>query len=257
MMNMAGSSEYLDMDTKELFRLYSDTRDVDIRNILIERHLYLARILAKKYINKGVDYEDIYQVASLALIYAIDRYDPGKGFEFSSFATPTIIGEIKRYFRDKVWTMRVPRRIQELSKKISNARVILEQEKKSNPTAKDIAEYLGCREEDVLEAMEASYSYQPVSLDASGGDDSDDKDLSLSDRVGVEEDNFRNIEQRDFIEKFMEKLNELEVKILKDRFFLNKTQSAIAAELDISQMTVSRLEKKVVEKLRKEYEKNI
>ncbi|MCG4734531.1 sigma-70 family RNA polymerase sigma factor, partial [Casaltella massiliensis] len=87
---------------------------VEIRNILIERHMYLANILAKKYINKGVEFDDIFQVASLALIYAIDRYDIEKGYEFSSFATPTIIGEIKKYFRDKVWTVKVPRRIQEL-----------------------------------------------------------------------------------------------------------------------------------------------
>ena len=253
----SGNTNYLDMETKELFRLYSKDKDIEIRNILIEKHLYLARILAKKYINKGVDYEDIYQVASLALIYAIDRYDIEKGFEFSSFATPTIIGEIKKYFRDKVWTLRVPRRIQELSKKISNAKIALEQENKAHPTARDIAAYLDCREEDVLEAMEASYSYQPVSLDASGGDDSDDKEISLADRVGKEEDNFGNIERRDFIEKFMKTLNELEIKILEDRFFKNRTQSVIAEELGISQMTVSRLEKKVVEKLRKEYERYI
>lgn len=256
MKSVAGDANYFDMDTKELFKLYSDNNDIDIRNILIERHLYLARILAKKYINKGVDYEDIYQVASMALIYAIDRYDISKGFEFSSFATPTIIGEIKKYFRDKVWTMRVPRRIQELSKKISNAKIALEQEKKKHPSVKDIAEYIGCREEDVLEALEASYSYQPVSLDASSGDDSDENDLTLSDKVGMEEKDFGNIEQKDFLDRFMKTLNELEVKILKDRFFYNKTQSAIATELNISQMTVSRLEKKVVEKLRKEYERN-
>lgn len=256
MNNVASAANYLDIDTKELFKLYSDNNDIDIRNILIERHLYLARILAKKYINKGVDYEDIYQVASMALIYAIDRYDISKGFEFSSFATPTIIGEIKKYFRDKVWTMRVPRRIQELSKKISNAKIALEQENKRHPSVKDIADYLECREEDVLEAMEASYSYQPVSLDASSGDDSDENDLTLSDKVGVEEKDFGNIEQKDFLDRFMQTLNELEVKILKDRFFYNKTQSAIATELNISQMTVSRLEKKVVEKLRKEYEKH-
>lgn len=256
MKSVAGDANYFDMDTKELFKLYSDNNDIDIRNILIERHLYLARILAKKYINKGVDYEDIYQVASMALIYAIDRYDISKGFEFSSFATPTIIGEIKKYFRDKVWTMRVPRRIQELSKKISNAKIALEQEKKKHPSVKDIAEYIECREEDVLEALEASYSYQPVSLDASSGDDSDENDLTLSDKVGMEEKDFGNIEQKDFLDRFMKTLNELEVKILKDRFFYNKTQSAIATELNISQMTVSRLEKKVVEKLRKEYEKN-
>ena len=105
--------------------------------------------------------------------------------------------------------------------------------------------------------MEASYGYQPISLDATSNDDSDDKDITLIDKIGQEETDFKNIEQTDFINKFIETLNELEVKIFKDRFFLDKTQSTIAKELDISQMTVSRLERKVVEKLRKEYEKNI
>ena len=219
--------------------------------------MYLVNLLSKKYINKGVDFEDIYQVASLALIYAIERYDIEKGYEFSSFATPPIIGEIKKYFRDKVWTLRVPRRIQELSKKINEAKLVLEQENKKYPKVKDIAQYLECTEEEVLEAMEASYGYQPISLDSSSNDDSEEKDISLIDKIGQEESSFGNIEQQDFINKFIETLNELEVKIFKDRFFLDKTQSAIAKELDISQMTVSRLEKKIVEKLRKEYEKNI
>ena len=257
MRNVANATDYLNMDNKELFKIYSENKDRNIRNILIERHLYLVNLLARKYMNKGVDFEDIYQVASLALIYAIDRYDISKGFEFSSFATPTIVGEIKKYFRDKVWTLRVPRRVQELNKKISEAKLILEQENKRHPRAKDIAEYIGCTEEDVLEAMEASYGYQPISLDATSNDDSEDKDITLIDKIGEEESNFKNIEQTDFINKFIETLNELEVKIFKDRFFLDKTQSTIAKELDISQMTVSRLERKVVEKLRKEYEKNI
>ena len=234
MKNVANATHYLNMDTKELFNLYNKNKNVDIRNILIERHLYLARLLAKKYINKGVDFEDIYQVASLALIYAIDRYDVEKGFEFSSFATPTIVGEIKKYFRDKVWTLRVPRRIQELSKKISDAKIKLEQENKKHPKVKDIADYIGVSE-----------------------DDSEDKDITLIDKIGKEEGNFGSIEYEDFINKFIETLNELEVKIFKDRFFFDKTQSSIAKELGISQMTVSRLEKKVVEKLKKEYEKNL
>jgi len=258
MKDVANATNYLNMDTKELFKIYSQNKEnKEIRNILIERHLYLVNLLAKKYINKGVDFEDIYQVASLALIYAIERYDIEKGYEFSSFATPTIIGEIKKYFRDKVWTLRVPRRIQELSKKINEAKLVLEQENKKHPKVKDIAQYLGCTEEEVLEAMEASYGYQPVSLDSSSNDESEEKDITLIDKIGQEESSFGNIEQQDFINKFIETLNELEVKIFKDRFFLDKTQSAIAKELDISQMTVSRLEKKIVEKLRKEYEKNI
>ena len=116
---MSSVTNYLDMDNKELFNIYSqDKSNKEVRDILIERNLYLVNILAKKYINKGVEFEDLYQVGSLALIYAIERYDMSKGYEFSSFATPTIIGEIKKYFRDKVWTMRVPRRVQELNKKV-------------------------------------------------------------------------------------------------------------------------------------------
>ena len=258
MKGVANATNYINMDTKELFKIYSkDKENVEIRNILIERHLYLVNLLSKKYINKGVDFEDIYQVASLALIYAIERYDIEKGYEFSSFATPTIIGEIKKYFRDKVWTLRVPRRIQELSKKINEAKLVLEQENKKYPKVKDIAQYLECTEEEVLEAMEASYGYQPISLDSSSNDDSEDKDITLIDKIGEEESSFTNIEQKDFVNKFMESLNELEVKIFKDRFFLDKTQSTIAKELEISQMTVSRIEKKIVEKLRKEYEKQL
>ena len=258
MKNVANATNYLDMDTKELFKIYSkDKENIELRNILIERHLYLVNLLAKKYINKGVEFEDIYQVASIALIYAINRYDIEKGYEFSSFATPTIIGEIKKYFRDKVWTLRVPRRIQELSKKISEAKVFLEQKNKKHPKVKDISNYIGCSEEEVLEAMEASYGYQPISLDSSSNDDSEDKDITLIDKIGQEESSFGNIEQRDFINKFVESLNELEKKIFKDRFFLDKTQSIIAKELEISQMTVSRLERKIVDKLRKKYEKNL
>lgn len=256
MKEIGNATNYLDMDTKELFKIYSTNRDQYIRNILIERHLYLVKLLAKKYINKGVEFEDIYQVASLALIYAIDRYDIEKGFEFSSFATPTIIGEIKKYFRDKVWTLRVPRRVQELNKKINDAKLILEQKNKKHPKVRDIAEYIRCTEEEVLEAMEASYGYQPVSLDSANNDDSDDKDLTLIDRIGKEENSYVSIEYKDFVNKFIGNLNELEVKIFKDRFFAEKTQSTIAKEMEISQMTVSRIERKIIEKLKKEYEKN-
>ena len=157
MKDMSSVTNYLDMDNKELFNIYSqDKSNKEVRDILIERNLYLVNILAKKYINKGVEFEDLYQVGSLALIYAIERYDMSKGYEFSSFATPTIIGEIKKYFRDKVWTMRVPRRVQELNKKVNEAKLLLEQQNKKKPKVKEIAEYIGCREEEVLEALEAS-----------------------------------------------------------------------------------------------------
>src|SRR5690554_4097883 len=153
------------INNKELFKMYSEKRDNFIREELIERHLYIAEILSKKYVNRGIDYDDIYQVACVGLIYAVDRYDISKGYEFSSFATPTIIGEIKKYFRDKGWAIRVPRRIQELSKKINVSKMHLSQTLQRSPTVEDIAEYLDCTEEEVLEAMEASKIYTPQSLD--------------------------------------------------------------------------------------------
>ena len=156
---------YVNNTDKELFLMYSEKRDIAIRNELIQRNLYIAEILSKKYINKGIEYEDIYQVASLGLIYAIERYDITKGFEFSSFATPTIIGEIKKYFRDKGWSIRVPRRIQELSKRVNTVKNELQQETHKTPRISDIAEKLGITQEEVLETMDAAGAYAPISLD--------------------------------------------------------------------------------------------
>ena len=244
-------------ERKELFRIYDKSRDEEIREILIEEHLYIAEILSKKYAGRGIDYDDIYQVAAMGLIYAIDRYDISKGYEFSSFATPTIIGEIKKYFRDKGWTIRVPRRIQELSKKINNAKSYLAQRDQKTPTAEDIAEYLNTTPEEILESIEASKVYSPQSLDVTYDSGGDDKEINLSDLIGEDEKYFDKIEVNDFLEKSMKGLNEVEKTILIDRYFNKKTQIAIAEKLDISQMTVSRIEKKVLEKMRKEIEKSM
>lgn len=245
------------IDTKNLFISLKENRDKETRDILIEQHLYIAEILSKKYANRGIEYDDIYQIACIGLIYAIDRYDVDKGFEFSSFATPTIIGEIKKHFRDKGWTIRVPRRIQELSKKINNAKVLLSQDLQRSPTVNDIATYLECTEEEVLEAMEASKVYTPQSLDLTYDSNSEDKDVNLSDLIGEEDKNYSKIENNDFLIKTMEKLNEVEKQILVERYFNKRTQVSIAQMLDISQMTVSRIEKKVLEKLRKEVERTL
>lgn len=242
-------------ERKELFEEYAKTRDKELRDILVEEHLYIAEILSKKYSNRGIDYDDIFQVASIGLIYAVDRYDLSKGYEFSSFATPTIVGEIKKYFRDKGWTIRVPRRIQELSKKINNAKVTLAQEYQRTPTIQDIADYLQVTPEEILESMEASKVYTPQSLDLTYDGTGDDKEVNLADLIGKEERYFDQIEINDFIHKAMEKLNDVERKILIERYYQKKTQVSIAESLDISQMTVSRIEKKVLEKMRKEVEK--
>lgn len=238
-----------------LFKKYKENPQKEVRDVLIEKHLYIAEILAKKYANRGIDYDDIYQVACIGLIYAIDRYDVEKGFEFSSFATPTIIGEIKKYFRDKGWTIRVPRRIQELSKKINNAKIHLSQELQRSPSIEDISSYLNCNPEEVLEAMEASKVYTPQSLDITYDSHNDDKEVNLAELIGEEDLYFSKIENNDFIVKTMEKLNEIEKQILIERYFNKRTQVAIAKMFNISQMTVSRIEKRVLDKLRKEIEK--
>ncbi|HHY90279.1 MAG TPA: SigB/SigF/SigG family RNA polymerase sigma factor [Clostridiales bacterium] len=244
-----------DLSEKELFQLYSETKDKEIRNELVSRYLYIAEILSKKYVNKGIEYEDIHQIASLGLIFAIERFDISRGFEFSSFATPTIIGEIKKYFRDKGWGIRVPRRIQELSKKVNIAKNTLSQQLQRSPKVEEIARYLNVTEEEVLEAMEAGNVYNPKSLDLSYDSNGEDKDIPLSDLVGEEDEHFVNIENKDFIKKNMENLNEVELKIIKARFFDSKTQMQVAKELGISQMTVSRMEKKIINKFKKELKK--
>ena len=225
-----------------------------VRDRLIEHHIYIAEILSKKYVNKGIEYDDLFQVASLGLIFAIDRFDVSKGYEFSSYATPTIVGEIKRYFRDKSWVIRVPRRIQELSKKVNMARVDLSQELQRNPSIDDIAEYLEISSEEVIEVMDASQVYSPQSLDRSLDSQNDDKDVSFGDLLGFEDKNYESIETMDFIKNTMDKLKDIEKKILIYRYFDKMTQISIATELGVSQMTVSRIEKKIIKKFRKELE---
>ena len=242
---------------KELFNEYAVTGSIEIRNELINRYLYIAEILSKKFLNKGIEYEDIFQVASLGLIYAIERFDVNRGFEFSSFATPTIIGEIKKYFRDKGWSIKVPRGIQELSKKINMAKSTLQQTLQRTPTIKDIAEYLNHTEEEVIEAMEASQVYTSRSLDLTYDSDGENKDIQLLDIIGETDRRFDEIENKDFLQKAMQKLNRVEKKVLKDRFFKNKTQMEVAKELQVSQMTISRMEKRIIEKFRIELKKSM
>ncbi len=241
---------------EDLFKEYKKTGDKEIRDELIEKHLYIAEILAKKYTNRGIDFDDIFQVASVGLIYAVDRFDVGKGFQFSSFATPTIIGEIKKHFRDKGWTIRVPRRIQELSKRINNAKVKLSQDLQRVPTLKDLSEYLKVSEEEILETMEASQVYSPQSLDVTYDSMNDDGEVTLSDFIGEDDIHFEKIANNDLLTESIKTLNEVEKQILIDRYFNKETQVVIAEKLGISQMTVSRIEKRVIKKLRKELEKN-
>ncbi len=239
---------------KEKFIKYKESKDIDIRNELVEDYLYLVEILAKKYINKGVEYDDLYQVGSMALVYAVERYDIDKGFEFTSFATPTIIGEIKRYFRDKGWAVKVPRKLKEIATKIPNVKDKLTQNLERPPTIAEIADEMGETEELILEAMQSGQSYNAYSLQQTFDDSGDEGDQASFERyTGIEEKGYENFEEGDLIKKIYDTLSDKEKEVFKRKFIDEQTQQEIADELEVSQMTISRIEKKIREKFKAEY----
>lgn len=236
---------------KELFEEYHRTKDISLRNKIVEEYLYMVDILVRKYINKGVDYEDLYQVGSMALVFAVERYDPSKGFEFTSFATPTIIGEIKRYFRDKGWAVKVPRRLKEISSQLSNAKDQLYNTLLRMPTVSELAKHLGYTEEEVLQAMESGQAYSTYSLNQTFDDGGEEGESAILERfTGREEQGYHSFENVDLIQSVMSTLSEKEQDLFKRRFFRNQTQQDIAKDLGVSQMTISRMEKKIRDKFR-------
>lgn len=238
----------------ELFEEYSRTKDLNIRNQIVEKYLYMVDILAKKFINKGVDYDDLYQIGSMALVFAVERFDPNKGYEFTSFATSTIIGEIKRYFRDKGWAVKVPRKWKEISAKLPAAKETLHQRLGRAPLVSEIAEYLGYSEEDILEAMESGQAYGTFSLQQTYDDGGNEGEASIFEKYTARDEvGYINFENNEVIKAVLNKLNDQERKVFRMRFFDEKTQQQIADEIGVSQMTVSRLEKKLRDKFREEY----
>ena len=235
-----------------LLKEYCDTRDITLRNKLLKEYLYIAEIIAKKFVNRGVEYDDLFQIASLALLKALERYDINKGYKFSSFATPTIIGEIKNYFRDRSRIIRLPRKESELIKKLERARQHLTNTLERSPKPEEIAEYLKISTEEVLELMESSYKTNTISLDYY----IDDGDTDLSMLIGQEEKNYSRIEDKDLVEKAMEKLNDLERKVIYERFFNERSQRDIAEEIGVSQMYISRLERRVLQRLKRIFSEN-
>ena len=246
---MASSEE-----NKILFEEYSRTRSVELRNRLVEKYLYMVELLAKKYINKGVDYEDLYQVGAMALVFAVERFDPSKGFEFTSFATPTIIGEIKRYFRDKGWAVKVPRRLKEISSRLPEARETLTAKLGRSPLIPELAEVLRCSEEEVLEAMESGHAYQTYSLQQAFDEEGDEAPVYEKYASGLDS-GYSSFENAELIKNTLAGMSEEEQKVFRMRFLQDKTQQEIAAELGVSQMTISRMEKKLREKFKQEYYK--
>jgi RNA polymerase sigma-B factor len=190
----------------------------------------------------------------MALVFAVERFDPNKGYEFTSFATPTIIGEIKRYFRDKGWAVKVPRKWKEISAKLPAAKEALHQRLGRAPLVSEIAEYLGYSEEDILEAMESGQAYGTFSLQQTYDDGGNEGEASIFEKYTARDEvGYINFENSEVIKAVLNKLNDQERKVFRMRFFDEKTQQQIADEIGVSQMTVSRLEKKLRDKFREEY----
>ncbi|MGB0101669.1 MAG: SigB/SigF/SigG family RNA polymerase sigma factor, partial [Nocardioides sp.] len=197
------------------------------RDALVHLHLPLVEHCARRFRNRGEPLEDLVQVGTIGLIKSIDRFDSDRGVEFSTYATPTIIGEIKRYFRDKGWAIRVPRRLQELRMQIGSASADLTQSLGRSPTPRELAEAIGCTVEEIVEGIESSNAYSTLSLDAS--DDGDDGGAaSMLDAIGVDDAGLEHVEIRESIKPLLDRLEPREKKILLLRFFKNMTQSQIA-----------------------------
>jgi RNA polymerase sigma-B factor len=237
-------------EERRLFQAYLEAGDLGARERLVERFLPLARQLARRYGAAGEQMDDLVQVASLGLVKAIDRYELDRGTAFSSFAVPTILGEIKRHFRDTGWTLRVPRAVQERRIKINRAIPALTGKLGRSPTTAEIAEQIEATSEEVLEALEAAVAYEPVSLDTSPGADDDDETWAQT--IGNEDPGYELAEYNATLGPAMKALPARERLILHMRFVEDMTQSQIADQIGISQMHVSRLIRKALEAVRAE-----
>ncbi|MBR6956612.1 MAG: sigma-70 family RNA polymerase sigma factor [Firmicutes bacterium] len=225
-------------------------KDIEERNKLVEDHLYMIDILIRKYLGKGVEYDDLYQAGALALVNAADRFDPEKGFEFRTFATPTILGEIKKYFRDKEWSLSVPRRQKELVVKLRDAEDAILKTKGRPATVEELAEATGYTEEQVIQAMESSKAYGAFSLESAA--DTDDEGSAIEKFVGFTEKGYERIEMAEIISRVLESLSDTNRYIFRQRFLENRPQAEIARELGVSQMTISRAEKNIVKRFKEE-----
>lgn len=244
----SGKSAWDKERTRELFRRFKEEGDMDAREKLVMSHLNLVRFIANKFKNRGEPIDDLIQVGYLGLLKAIDRFDPSRGLEFTTFATPTIMGEIKRHFRDKGWSVRVPRRLQELSAKVNQATDTLTSQLQRSPTIAEIADYLDATVDEVLEAMESSSAYSSVSLEAPSGADDDDTP-SVIDRYATEDSDLAFTDDRIIIEEALASFSPRERDVIEMRFLKGMTQIEIAEKLGISQVQVSRLLRRTLKKI--------
>jgi RNA polymerase sigma-B factor len=247
-------SSDLHLRTVELFSQMGEGTEAEraqLRSDLVELHLPLAEYLARRFGNRGEPHEDLVQVATIGLIKAIDRFDLERGVAFSTYATPTIVGEIKRHFRDRGWTIRVPRRLQEIQAVINQAVSDLGQELGRSPTVSELAGRVGMSEEEILEGLESANAYSPLSLDAP---DPSGELGAVIDQLGDYDDALDAVIDRETVKPLLDRLDARAKRILLLRFFRNMTQSQIAEELGISQMHVSRLLSRTLADLRRALE---
>ena len=217
------------------------------RDELVRLHMPIVEYVARRFYGRGEPMSDLVQVASIGLINALDRFDPGRGLEFTSYATPTIVGEIKRHFRDKGWMVRVPRRLQEVRSAMGPATADLNQQLGRSPTVTELAARIGATDDEVVEALEAGNAYSPASIDAETDSASG---WSLADTLGADDAGIEKVESRESLKPLLASLGERERTILMLRFFHNRTQSQIAEEIGLSQMHVSRLLARTLAQLR-------
>ena len=234
--------------TRELFRLYKEKGDAEAREQLIVSHLNLVRFLASKFKNRGESLDDLIQVGTIGLIKAIDRFDPDRGLEFTTYATPTIMGEIKRHFRDKGWSVRVPRRLQELSAKVNQATDDLTNQLQRSPSVAEIAESLGVSVDEVLEAMESSSAYSSVPLEGGGSSD-DDEAPSVIDHYATEDADLASSDDHIVLEEAIADFSPRERDVIRMRFADGLTQVEIAERLGVSQVQVSRLLRRTLRRI--------
>lgn len=244
-----GPAPRFEADAEGLFELYYRTKDPAIRDQLVASHENLVRFLAAKFANRGEPLDDLIQVGLIGLINAVDRFDPERGIKFSTYATPTIVGEIKRYFRDRSWNLKVPRWLQELNLQVTKANDTLAQKLGRSPLIEEIAEHVGCSEEEALKAMELGNAYETVSLDTRLALEGDAA-LTLNDSIGVQDLELDQIDSYDDLKAALEQLDNREKMIIYLRYFQDLSQTEVAKRLRISQMHVSRLQHKALRRLK-------
>ena len=229
----------------EMFSTYRRTQDTKLRDEIVSSYIYIAEILSRKFINRGVEYDDIYQVACLGIVYAVERFDPDKGVKFATYATPTVMGEIRKYFRDKGSFIKIPRRLYEIFYKAEKIRRM-----SSEISQGEIARILNIPEktlESVYEMGDVSF-IQSLEFEAYA-----DGEMSLSNVIGVEDKHYLMIEDRDFLNFCMSKLSEEERKFIQYRYYEEKSQKEISEIFGTTQMQISRMEKRILKKLKNLY----